>query len=281
MKKIIKYILTIISPKLEATLNYRWTCGEWLNWKEPQDINAKLQWLKVNTYYKNEEVTNCIDKFEIRNWLKTHDFGWLCPQLYGVYNNALEIDWEKLPEQCAIKCNHSCGANIIISNKANIDKKDAIRKLNRWLKEDYWKTGEVQYRFIKKKIIIEEYLGAGDDLKTFKFFCFNGNPKVLYISMEEDKYINYYDMDFNMLPYRLSGHANYPYPISRPENFDELVRIAREISSFFPFVRVDLYDSYGTIYISELTFIPTAGFMQIDPPSVLKEWGEWLNIKDY
>lgn len=268
----------MISPKLETALNYKWTCGEWLDWKNPQDINAKLQWLKINTYYRNEEITKCIDKYEIRNWLNQHGFGWLCPKLYGVYDNASEIDWEKLPEQCAIKCNHSCGANIIVSKKADMDEKEVICKLNRWLKEDYWKTGEVQYRYIKKKIIVEEYLGSGEYLKTFKFFCFNGNPKVLYISMEEDKYINYYDMNFNILPYTLSGHDNYPYPITRPDNFEKMVSVAAEISRFFPFVRVDLYDSYGRVYISELTFIPTAGFMKITPPSVLKEWGDWLDL---
>lgn len=53
---------------------------------------------------------------------------------------------------------------------------------------DYWKEGEVQYRFIKKRIVAEEYLGDGEDLKTIKFYCFNGAPKVAYLSMQEDHY---------------------------------------------------------------------------------------------
>ncbi len=57
-----------------------------------------------------------------------------------------------------------------------------------------------------------------------------------------------------------------------------MVHIARKLSAGFPFVRVDLYDSYGKIYLSELTFVPTGGYMKIEPQEVLREWGEWLEL---
>ena len=183
-----------------------------------------------------------------------------------------------LPHQFALKCNHACGTNIIVKNKDNLDTKAAAEQVGRWMKMDYWKTGEVQYRFIKKRIVVEEYLGDGEDLKTVKFFCFNGEPKVAYLSMEEDRYLDYYDMSFNKLPYSLPGHEHYPHELARPDTFDEMVRIAGILSEDFPFVRVDLYDSKGKIYISELTFIPTGGYMKIDPPEVLEKWGEWLDL---
>ena len=118
----------------------------------------------------------------------------------------------------------------------------------------------------------------GEDLKTVKFFCFNGEPKVAYLSMEEDRYLDYYDMSFNKLPNSLPGHEHYPHELARLDTFDEMVRIAGILSEDFPFVRVDLYDSKGKIYISELTFIPTGGYMKIDPPEVLEKWGEWLDL---
>ena len=202
----------------------------------------------------------------------------ICPRLYGVYEAAGDIAWDALPHQFALKCNHACGTNIIVKNKDNLDTKAAVEQVSRWMKMDYWKTGEVQYRFIKKRIVVEEYLGDGEDLKTVKFFCFNGEPKVAYLSMEEDRYLDYYDMSFNKLPYSLPGHEHYPHELARPDTFDEMVRIAGILSEDFPFVRVDLYDSKGKIYISELTFIPTGGYMKIDPPEVLEKWGEWLDL---
>ncbi len=280
IRRVIKIILTKISPKLETSINYRYTMGEWLDWKKPQNINAKLSVLKCTQYYNNEEVTQCIDKYGIREWLKRQDMEWLCPKLYGVYETPEDIDWDALPESFVIKCNHTCGANIIVPNKQELDIADAMKKLKKWYREDYWIEGEVQYKYIKKRIIAEEYLGGGDDLKTYKFFCFQGIPKVLYISLEEDKYINYYDINFKRLPYKLYGHDNYCGNIEKPIIFDNMVDVAKKLSKKFPFVRVDLYDSFGKIYISELTFIPTGGFMKITPRETIDEWGEWLELQE-
>ena len=45
--------------------------------------------------------------------------------------------------------------------------------------------------------------------------------------------------------------------IKRPENLNELIRIAEKLSKPFRFVRVDLHNENGII--SELTFTPLAG----------------------
>lgn len=275
----VKRVLTFISPKLGTSLNYKYSTGQWLDWNNPQDINAKINILKVTEYYNNPVVTKCIDKYLIREYLKEKGLEELCPKLYGVYEKADEIDWNGLPNQFAVKCNHACGTNIIVDDKSKLDFEAAKKQLDKWMKMDYWREGEIQYKYIKKKIIIEEYLGAGEELKTYKFFCFNGEPKVLYISLVEDRFIDYYDMDFNKLPYSLPEHEHYPKTISKPENFDKMIEISKKLSNDFPFVRVDLYDSNGKIYISELTFVPTGGFMKIDPPNTLVEWGNWLKLK--
>lgn len=275
----VKRVLTFISPKLGTSLNYKYSTGQWLDWNNPQDINAKINILKVTEYYNNPVVTKCIDKYLIREYLKEKGLEELCPKLYGVYEKADEIDWNGLPNQFAVKCNHACGTNIIVDDKSKLDFEAAKKQLDKWMKMDYWREGEIQYKYIKKKIIIEEYLGAGEELKTYKFFCFNGEPKVLYISLDEDRFIDYYDMDFNKLPYSLPEHEHYPKTISKPENFDKMIEISKKLSKDFPFVRVDLYDSNGKIYISELTFVPTGGFMKIDPPNTLVEWGNWLKLK--
>lgn len=273
-----KIILTRISPKLETTFNFKYSTGQWLDWSNPQDINAKINWLKVKKYYNNELVTKCIDKYLIRDYLKEKGLECICPKLYGVYDNAKEIDWNSLPSQFAAKCNHACGTNIIVDDKSKLNFDWATNQLNKWLKMDYWRTGEIQYKYIKKKIIIEEYLGDKDTLKVYKFFCFNGNPKVMYVSSEEAKYIDYYDINFNKLPYYLKDHEHFPNEIKKPENYDKMIEISKKLSEDFPFVRVDLYDANGKIYISELTFVPTGGYMKIEPKEALVEWGNWLKL---
>lgn len=153
-------------------------------------------------------------------------------------------------------------------------------QLDKWMKEDFWKVYcEPQYKDVPKHIIVEEYLG--DNIQTYKFFCFNGKPKVLYVSAngengEKDLYLDYYDLDWNWMPVSLDGHEHAKVKAEKPENFEEMVALAEELSSEFPFVRVDLYDVKGKIYFSEFTFVPTGGNMKLKPKEVLDEWGKWL-----
>lgn len=124
-----------------------------------------------------------VDKYRIREYLNEKGLTFICPKLYGVFDSEGEIEWGIFPEQFVVKCNHGCGMNIIVKQKKQFDIERTIQDLHRWLDINYWDTGEVQYRFIEKKIIVEEYLGDGKELKTIKFFCFNGIPKVAYLSM--------------------------------------------------------------------------------------------------
>lgn len=204
------------------------------------------------------------------------------PQLYGVYDSPKAIEWKKLPSKFVIKCNHGCGYNIFVQNKKDLDTESTERLLQKWMKDDFWKEYcEVQYRFVEKKILIEEYLG--DNVESYKFYCFNGQPKICYVSsMNEtgikDYYLDYFDMNWNKMPYQLHGHKNYPREIEKPNDFERMIEIAKEISGDFPFVRVDLYDIYGKKYMSELTFIPTGGFMRLESEGISEEWGKWLKL---
>lgn len=206
------------------------------------------------------------------------------PVSWGGYKAAEQVqdDWPKFPERFVIKCNHGCGYNILVADKEKIDLNGAIKQLDIWMKEDFWKTYcEPQYKDIERHIIVEEYLG--DDIQTYKFYCFNGRPKVLYISSngedgEKDLYLDYYDMGWNWLPISLRGHEHAKEKAMKPKNFEKMVEVAAGLSSEFPFVRVDLYNVDGRIYFSELTFLPTGGNMKLEPKSVLGEWGSWLQL---
>lgn len=271
-----------IAPVYQTKKTYKHAMKKKLNLKNPQTINEKIQYLKLNNYYKNDLVSLCADKYGIRGYLNKKGMDEILPELYGVYDSANDIEWGKLPTKYVLKCNHGCGYNILCANSKSLDKNKTIQKLNGWLREDYWKYfGEFHYSLIKKKIIVEEYLG--DDIATYKFYCFNGIPKLLYISYngedgEKDKYVTYYDLNLNILPYRLFPHDRKEGKISKPDNYGKMVECAEKLSAEFPFVRVDLYDVNGRIYISELTFLPTGGYMHLEPEGTDLEWGNWLKL---
>lgn len=204
--------------------------------------------------------------------------------LLGGGYDAEEIrrHWDEYPTQFVIKCNHGCGYNILVSDKKAFDVNDVVTTVSNWLQEDYWKIYcEPQYKDVPKRFIVEEYIA--DDIKTYKFYCFNGNPKVCYISTngengEKDLYLDYFDMDWNWLPISLDGHEHNKRSIPKPSSFEQMKKVAIQLSKDFPFVRVDLYDVDGRIYFSELTFIPTGGNMKLNPASVIEEWGTMLKL---
>ena len=135
---------------------------------------------------------------------------------------------------------------------------------------------------IKKGFFVEEYLS--ENIRDFKFYCFNGRPRTLQAASDGEDgqvcyYVDIFDMDWNLLPVTLGGHGHKTPPPERPESFSEMKRIAEALSEDFPFVRVDLYDVRGKVYFGELTFSPTANLMKLEPEETLDEWGKWLVLK--
>ena len=274
-------VLSVIAPVYNTKRLYKIVFGSKLNLKCPQKFSEKLQWLKLYAYNNNELVTTCCDKYKIRCYLNDNGFGYLLPKLYGVYRKPEEIEWNILPNKFVIKCNHGSGFNILCNDKNLLDIEKTVKRLNEMLKDDYWKHySEVQYKNIDKRIIIEEYLG--DNIEAYKFYCFNGDVKFMYVSRalngEQDVLLDYYDKDFNHLPIVLKGHINNPEGNIKPSNYGQLVNIATDLSKPFPFVRVDLYNIDNKPYISEMTFVPTGGFVKVGEDKYDKLWGEWLDI---
>lgn len=278
----IKMIISTISPKLLTKILFYKNFNKKLNLKNPKDINEKIQYLKFNNYNNNEVITKCVDKYRVRDFLKEKHLEHLCPKLYGVYDKASEIKWSELPDSFVIKCNHGSGMNIICLDKKKLNINEVMKKLDSWIETDFWKVyGEIQYRNVKRKIIIEELLD--ENILTYKFYCFNGNVKISYVSLngedgEKEKYLDYFDEKWNRLNITLGEHEHYPGNIKKPTNYEEMYNLAQKLSKDFPFVRVDLYNINDKIYFSELTFIPTGGMMNLTPKETAMEWGNWLSI---
>ena len=244
-------LLSRISPEEATRKLYERVFGRELSLDKPKYFCEKLHYLKLNQYYNNPLVTACVDKYEVKNYMCCMGKEELCAKLYGVYSKPEEINWQELPDQFVIKCTHGCGYNIICRNKRNFSIQKAKGQLRKWMKEDYWvKYAETQYRFIKKRIIIEEYLG--DDLITYRFCCFHGEPKFIYMmeEMEGKICIDYFDTDWKKLDYKWRGCDSNLVSIERPDGLDEMLRVAGLLSRGFPFVRIDLYSINGRVYLS-------------------------------
>ena len=166
-------MLSKVSPKLNSKILYFVKMKKKLNLKKPETFNEKIMWLKLNEYENNELITLCVDKYEVRKYVKKSGAEEILNDLISVYNTPEEINFDELPNQFVLKCNHGAGYNIICKdkNKMNFTKVKSV--LNKWLKEDYWAlSSEMQYKNVERKIICEKYLKSNNyqDLEDYKIY---------------------------------------------------------------------------------------------------------------
>jgi hypothetical protein len=188
-----------------------------------------------------------------------------------------------LPNQFVLKCTHDSGSIIICNQKDTFDEKAAKESLDFHLRSDGYILGrEWPYKNVPRKIIAEPLLINNDyeidfGVKDFKFFCFGGEPKLMYISNDksDDPRTDFFDMDFNHLPIRMKDPSADCIP-QKPSNFDEMKQIAGKLSEGIPHLRVDFYTLNSKIYVGEMTFFHNSGFTAVQPEEWDLKMGEWI-----
>ena len=271
-----------VPDKLYLKIKYKRTFNKKLNLKNPQTFNEKLQWLKL--YNRNPEYTKMVDKYEVREYIKEKIGEEYLIPLIGVYDKFDDIDFDKLPNQFVIKCNHDSGGLVICKDKSKFDIESARKKINRSLKTNYYYSGrEWPYKNVKPKILIEKYMEDNVDkgLIDYKFMCFNGEPKLSFTCSEryaDGLKVTFFDLDWNKLPVE----RHYPSSdkrIQKPVNYDLMVKFSTILSQSIPFVRVDWYEINGKLYFGELTFYPGSGFEEFNSYEWDYKIGNLLDLK--
>lgn len=278
--------LGFLSDEAFIKLIYRLRMGKKLNLENSQTFNEKLQWLKLNDHKPIHTIM--ADKLQMRDFVKEKIGEGHTAPLIGVYDKWEDIDFAKLPNCFVIKTTHDSGSYVIVRDKSNLDKKTAKKRINHSLKKNYYKTTrEWQYKNIKPKILIEEYLNdpaaqnsAVQNLTDYKFFCFNGKCEFLYIMQETSSKPTQVILDtkFNRMPFRMDDEPSKEMP-QKPTEFDQMIEFAEKLSQDEAFLRVDMYLVGGKIYIGELTFYHFGGYIPFDPPEWDLKLGKKIKLK--
>lgn len=256
-------------PKRHAAKLYKSRFGRNIDWQNPTEFNEKLRWMQF--YTDTSKWTLLADKYRVREYLEKNGYSELLVKLYGVWDNAEDIDFTKLPESFVIKTNHGSGGVFVVRDKSKVDSNVIRAELNKGISKKFGiETAEPHYFSIRPAIIAEELLEQDGDVSSslidYKFYCTDGEPQfcaVMYNrDIEHHQYdVRVYDMKWNEISHFVGDYSHVrkgKTSVPKPKNMDRMIQFCRDMCKEFPFVRMDFYETNGRLYFGEFTFTPAA-----------------------
>ena len=273
-------------PKGLANEFHKGIVGYDINWDNPTTINEKINWLKI--FSDTSDWTRLADKYLVRDYVKERIGEKYLVKLYGVWQNADDIDFDSLPNKFVLKTNHGAGTILIVDDKSKLKVPDARRQLNQWLREKYgYKTFEPHYLKIKPLIIAEEKLdntaSFSSSIVDYKVFCFSGKPDSILTCSNRTigghtTNLNLFDLEWNRLDECLTSEYQNNIVVPKPARLAEMLACAEKLSESYPQMRVDFYEVDGRVYVGELTLSSQGGYMDYFTQKCLHEMGEKVTL---
>ena len=222
------------------------------------DLNSETIQNKINYLIIHESPdykSKIVDKIGVHEYSQKVLGKDICVPILKIYNDANEINFDELPNQFVLKCNHGAGMNIIVNDKSKLNFDDAKNNLNNWKNIDFgFREGEFQYINIERKIFAEIFLK--DDIEDYKIYCFHGEPKLVRVQKwglpGRGKINNYYTIDRQLTDIETGKEYFYRDPnvnFEKPKNYELIIEYAKKLSAEFVFVRVDFYEFNNTVYL--------------------------------
>lgn len=284
IKAFLKLFGWCINDKTYYRLQYYAILGKIPNIDKPSLYTEKLQWLKL--YDHNPLYTKIVDKYEVKQYIsKLIGEQYIIPTI-GVWNSPKDIDFNTLPNEFVLKTTFGGGGDgiAICRDKKHSDISVIRKKIEKSFNTNpYVRAREWPYKNVPHRVIAEKYMeDDSGELRDYKFYCFDGVPKVMLVASNRftNHNFNYFDMDFNVLPITSAMGAHADASFERPECFDEMKEIAAKLSAGFAQVRVDLYYCEGKTYFGELTLYDSSGFDDLNSEEWNQKFGDWLKLPE-
>lgn len=266
-----------------VSIAYEYYTKKKLNLKSPEEFNAKIQWYKL--YFRPKMLNQLVDKYAVREYVEDKIGGKYLNEIYGVYESEKDIDLDFLPNDFVLKGTHGSGFNLIVNDKNKISKSKINRKCKKWLRRNYYykKGREWAYKDVKPRVMAEKmmYELGRDSLTDYKFYCFDGIPKFVEIHIDRvgGHKRGFYDLEFNKLPFKKQPIKKFSIQnFEKPENFEEMINLAKCLAGNLPFVRVDFYSVNNKSIFGEMTFYPGDGTKDFYPEEYNKQIGDYFKL---
>ena len=277
-------VAKILTDEQYAKALYYANFGKKLNLNNPVTYNQKLMWRKL--YDHNPLYHIMVDKYAVREFVADLIGEQYLIPILGIWDTFDRIDFDGLPEQFVLKCNHDSGGVYICRDKAEIDdkKRKELRVFfDAHMKVDYYKhSREWAYKDIKRRIIAEKYMvdESGVELKDYKIFAFDGEP--FLIQVDYDRFVghkrNLYTTNWEYINESIKYPTDPEHIIPRPERLDEMLDLSARLSKGFMHIRTDFYNINGKIYFGELTLYHGGGTEKFTSYKLAVEMGKRMNL---
>ncbi len=272
----------ILPDKMYIKKLYKLRTRKNLDLRNPKTFNEKQNWLKL--YDRRPEYTVMVDKYKAREYIAEKIGEQYLVPLLGVWDSPDEIDFDALPNEFVLKCNHDNGV-IICRDKSKLDIEKTKKELAFRLSRDYYKKlREWPYKNVPRKIICEKFMENtnGEKCIEYKLMCFSG--KVEYILVVADRTsnklttIDTYNSNWEHTDLINGKTAIAGDVFDKPACFDEISKIAQKLSKNIPFLRVDFNIWDNKIYFGELTLSDSGGFEIYKPENWDSQLGKFLKL---
>lgn len=290
-KRSVRLFLGKHYPKLLVSILYRIAFGKRIDWDDPRTLNEKIHWLKFNT--DTSLWTLLADKYRVREYVSQRGCEDLLVNLYGVWTDSSEIDWDSLPQKFVMKSNCSCGDVRICTDKSKIDKQEWEEHFAKAMRNKLgYERGEPHYNAIEPVVIAEELLDISkQSIKTsslidYKIWCFNGVPHHILVCSNRTKEtleLAVFDLEWNYHPEKSVFTEHYKAPtqiLPKPQTLNYMLECAGKLSNGLPQVRVDFYEVDGKTYFGEMTMTAGGAFIDYYTDDFMLEMGDLISLTD-
>lgn len=279
---VFRFIPDVIMIKFQ----YRIKTNRRLNLINPRLFTEKIQWYKL--YYHDPLMTQCADKYRVREYVKSKGLESILPKLHGVYKNIKDISFEKLPKSCVIKSSIGGGGNdvIVIQNLSHWPIDRLVHRINQFPLGKIKSNPGREWAYLGNQslVMIEENLNrySEESLTEYKFYTFNGRPQLIKVSQKNmtnnTQKKAFYDIELNPINVKELDGSNDLAKIEFPKNIQLMIEIVERLGAPFPHVRVDLYNINESIYFGEMTFYDMSGYVKYSDPLFDQRLGDFFEL---
>lgn len=255
-----------------------------LNLSKPITYQEKMQWLKL--YDRKDLYTIMADKIKMKDFVSQKIGKEYVVPIIACWNSPQEIEFDKLPNQFVLKCNHNSGTGMYICKDKSSMRVGTIKKnLEKGMKEDYFTYArEWPYKNIERKVFAEKYLenNDGSEITEYKVLCFEGKAKLVELILNRFKgnaTQDFYTPDWVKTEIYENDIPPSDNEFVRPENLSRIIELSEILAEGIHHLRVDWYEVNGKIYVGELTFFDGGGFSLFYPQKYNEIIGSWIQLE--